>query len=81
MEENVVDIDEYNEGAIGLTKELKMTAATKHIGVAYHIQRYYITQVAVTISYLPSAQMVADVLRKPLGRLLSTVDNSKRNAV
>ena len=57
-----------NQGAIAMSKDWKVNNATKHIATAYHLQRDYVDKKIVSISYVPSDEMVADGMTKPLGR-------------
>ncbi len=41
-----------------------MNAATKHIAAAYYTQHDYVEQSFVTISNVPSSEMVADAMKK-----------------
>ena len=45
-----------------------MNNATKHTATVYHLQRDYVDKRIVSISYVPSDEMVADDMTKPLGR-------------
>lgn len=57
-----------NTGAISLSHDDKMNAATKHIDVAYHLTRDYVIKEWVKIVYVASVEMVADGLTKALRR-------------
>ena len=55
-----------NQSTIQMTKNLEFHAQTKHINVQYH---YICEQVAsdkVQVEYMPSAELLADKLTKPL---------------
>ncbi len=57
-----------NAGAIILTKDPSYHARTKHIDVQYHFIRERVQSHEVTFKYLPTADMPADILTKPLHR-------------
>ena len=59
-----------NKGAIGLTRNPEHHQRTKHIDVQYHYIRQLVEDEAVTIDYIPTAQMAADILTKPLNKKL-----------
>ena len=50
-----------------MSKDWKVDTATKHIDTAYHLQRDYVEKKIVSITYLPSSDMVADGITKPQG--------------
>jgi len=58
-----------NQGAITLAKDFKASAATKHVATAYHLTRDYIAQGAIELSYVTSAQMIADRMTKAQGKI------------
>ena len=60
MEDEAVDLRADNQGAISVAKDFKNNAATKHVDVAYHLTRDYVSKNLVKISYAPSRLMVAD---------------------
>ena len=55
-----------NQGAIKLMHNPAGTARSKHIDVAHHFVRDRVTGGQLTVEYIPTAKMVADVLTKPL---------------
>lgn len=57
-----------NQGAITLSEHGKMSAATKHTATCYHLVRDYAEKKLFSISYVPSMDMVADGMTKPLAR-------------
>lgn len=59
-----------NQGAIALIKNLKHHSCTKHIDVQYHYIREVIEDGLVQISYVPTAEMAADILTKPLTKAI-----------
>ena len=64
-----VTINCDNQGAIALTKNPEFHARTKHIDIQWHYVREQVEKGAVTLRFVGTAEMVADGLTKPLGRL------------
>lgn len=57
-----------NQGAIKLTKNPILHNKTKHIDLRHHFIRDAVAEKMVRLDYLPTEEMVADVLTKPLGK-------------
>ena len=57
-----------NQGAIQLAKNPKFHERTKHIGVRYHFVRDACERNIIRTTYLPTAEMTADILTKILPR-------------
>ena len=55
-----------NTAAILLTQNPLTNGAVKHISVIYHFVRDCVTRGAITVSYTPTAEMLADGLTKLL---------------
>lgn len=55
-----------NQGAIQLARNPKFHERTKHIGVRYHFVRDACERNLIHTSYLPTAEMTADILTKIL---------------
>lgn len=55
-----------NQSALKLCTNSMYHARTKHIDVRHHFIREIVDEGTVTLKYLPTDQMVADVLTKPL---------------
>jgi hypothetical protein len=51
----------YSENAL-------ISEKTKHIGLKWHFLKNHVEQGTITFRYLPTDQMVADILTKPLPR-------------
>jgi len=64
-----VTINCDNQGAITLTKNPEFHARTKHIDIQWHYVREQVEKGAVTLRFIGTAEMVADGLTKPLGRV------------
>lgn len=57
-----------NMGALHLTTKSVFDARTKHFEIQYHWIREVIQSGALTVQHVPSGQMMADLLTKPLGK-------------
>jgi hypothetical protein len=58
-----------NQGAIALTKNPHLHERSKHIDVCYHFVRDLAEQGKLDVAYVPTADMVADGMTKPLQRV------------
>ena len=58
-----------NQGAIALVKNPENHSRTKHIDVQYHYIREVVEDGLVQISYVPTSEMAADILTKPLTKV------------
>ena len=58
-----------NQGAIRLASNPENHRRTKHINVRYHYVRELVENGVVKINYIPTKDMLADALTKPLGPL------------
>lgn len=59
-----------NKGSIHLSKNPEYHRRTKHIDIKYHYIRQLVEDKDLTIDYIPTAQMAADILTKPLNMKL-----------
>ena len=59
-----------NEGAEALAKNPTHHSRTKHIHTRYHFVRECVTNDSISIHHVGSKDMLADMLTKPLGRVL-----------
>ena len=57
---------EDNQGAIALSKNPVCRQRSKHVDIKYDFIRSAPTEGKIAIEYCPSADMVADVLTKPV---------------
>ena len=57
-----------SKGSIAMTYNPVNRAATKHIALADHYVRELQELGTVTVSWISTKQMIADLLTKPLGR-------------
>ena len=55
-----------NRGAKTVASDTKFRARTKHIAVPYHYQRQAIEDGTIKLIYVPTTEMTADGLTKPL---------------
>jgi ribonuclease HI len=65
---NAVKIYQDNQGTIALAKNPTFHDRTKHIDIKYHFTREQVNQGNVVLEYLPTNDMVADALTKPMSR-------------
>jgi hypothetical protein len=59
-------IFEDNQACIALSKNSLVNARSKHIDIKYHFNREKVESGEVVLKYCPSAEMIADVMTKPL---------------
>ena len=59
-----------NQGSLKLVANPEMHSRSKHIDVQYHYVRELIQQGLIEVEYIPTADMAADILTKPLKRQL-----------
>ena len=57
-----------NQGAIALAKNPVHHKRTKHIDIRYHFIRSLVLNGIIILSYIPSAENIADLFTKPLPR-------------
>ena len=55
-----------NQGALGLIQNPRFHKRTKHIELKYHYIRQVSNQGLITIDYISTREMSADILTKPL---------------
>jgi hypothetical protein len=58
-----------NQGAIALTENAHLNERSKHVDICYHFIRDLAERGALTVDYIPTADMVADGMTKPLARV------------
>jgi hypothetical protein len=59
---------EDNRSSIALTKNAQVNERSKHIDVAAHYIRELVARRQVKVRYLPTCEMIADCLTKPLAK-------------
>jgi hypothetical protein len=57
-----------SQGSIALSRNPEHHARSKHIDIRHHFIREQVDAGTVTLQYLPTDDMAADILTKPLGR-------------
>jgi hypothetical protein len=72
-----IDMFSDSKGAIAMAYNPVMRAASKHVDLADHYAREMQERGTITISYVGTRDMVADILTKPLG----TADFARHAAV
>lgn len=67
-----ITVHEDNQGTIAIAKEYRIRPRTKHINVKYwhYTQFMQKNKDIMSINWVPSEENLADILTKPLGRLL-----------
>lgn len=65
-----VTIYEDNQGAIALSKNPVCRQRCKHVDTKYHFVQSTLVDGKITIEYCPTADMVADILTKPVIKAL-----------
>ena len=63
-----IDLFSDSKGAIAMSYNPVNRAASKHVDLADHYAREMVDLGIITISYIDTKKMIADLLTKPLGR-------------
>jgi hypothetical protein len=63
-----VQIKGDNQGALALVKNPHLHERSKHIDIQYHHIRDLEEKKKITVSYIPTTEMIADGMTKPLDR-------------
>ena len=66
----VIPLHEDNQSAIRMSKSCEQPKRLKHIDVKYHFVQEKVKDGIVHVIYIPSTELVADLLTKPLGKVL-----------
>lgn len=71
VNKNGITVQMYgdNQGAIALVKNPHLHERSKHIDICYHFIRDLAEQKKLQISYIPTDEMIADGMTKPLQRV------------
>ena len=67
---NALELNVDNQSCIKMARNDSSSTRNKHIDMKYHIVRDLLGKKLLRLSYCPTASMTADVLTKPLRRLL-----------
>lgn len=67
-----IQLLEDNQGTIQYAQDGTHNDRTKHIGVRYFFVQEKLANGEITVKYIPSTEMIADILTKPLGGNLHT---------
>jgi len=65
----VAQIKGDNQGALALVKNPHLHERSKHIDIQYHHIRDLEARKRIAVSYIPTTDMVADGMTKPLDRI------------
>ena len=65
----IVQIKGDNQGALALVKNPHLHERSKHIDIQYHHIRDLEARKRIAVSYIPTTDMVADGMTKPLDRI------------
>lgn len=68
--DQAITIFEDNQGCISFSTAERSSGRVKHIDTKRHFIRELCDRRTITLLYCPSAEMIADALTKPLGRLM-----------
>ena len=66
--ETPIEIKEDNEATIKLGENKMASARTNHIDIRHHVIRYHNEKGTICLSYIPTSEMIADMLTKCLPR-------------
>ena len=68
-ESDAVDLFSDSMGVVSTSRNPVLSAATKHVEIADFFVREMVARGIVTVAYVSTSDMVADVLTKPLARI------------
>ena len=68
-ESDAVDLFSDSMGVVSISRNPVLSAATKHVEIADFFVREMVARGIVTVAYVSTSDMVADVLTKPLARI------------
>jgi hypothetical protein len=64
----IIDLKTDAQGALDLATNVRFSQKTKHIDIRYHFIRDHINTKDIKLKYIPTMEMIADILTKPLAR-------------
>jgi hypothetical protein len=67
-QEGATAVYEDNQGCIAMAGKEDVSKRTKHIDVRYHYVREQVEAEVMALTWVPSAEQIADILTKPLPR-------------
>ena len=59
-----------NQGTMKIANDFISNRRTKHIEIKFHYTREKITNGEIDVNYLPTSEMPADILTKPIGPII-----------
>jgi len=65
-----VDVRGNNQGALAMVKNPHLHERSKHIDICYHYIRDLEEMRRIAVSYIPTEEMIADGLTKPLAKIV-----------
>ena len=65
-----IDLFSDSQGAIAMKYNPVQRSASKHVELADHYAREQVERKLITISYIPTTEMIADALTKALSKAL-----------
>ena len=68
-QERTVQMYGDNQGALSLVKNPQIHDRSKHIDISYHFVRDLAEKKKLEITYIPTLDMIADGMTKPLGKI------------
>ena len=64
----IIDLKIDAQGALDLATNIRFSQKTKYIDIRYHFIRDYINTKDIELKHIPTIEMIADILTKPLAR-------------
>ena len=64
----LIEVKTDAQGALDLATNARFSQKTKYIDIRYHFIRDYINTKEIDLKHIPTAEMIADILTKPLPR-------------
>jgi hypothetical protein len=59
-----------NQGAIKIGRNFMSNKRSKHIDIKIHFIQNYIQDKQIKLEYMPTSEMIADCLTKPVGKII-----------
>ena len=64
----IIDLKTDAQGALDLATNARFSQKTKHIDIRHHFIRDHINTKDIELKHIPTMEMTADILTKPLAR-------------